>query len=169
MNTARALTFKNGRINKAQVAAALERLRQCGPNVTRIVVTHHPFEQAKSRAAARPTLGRAEMAMAGFLAAGVDVILSGHEHISGVGLTTTRYRMPGRSALLVQAGTATSTRKRRGEANAFNVISIAGAQVTIECRAWLPDETRFATAGVERFRDTDNGWSRMDATAERIN
>jgi 3',5'-cyclic AMP phosphodiesterase CpdA len=171
VNTARALTFKNGRINKAQVAATLERLQRCGPDVTRIIVTHHPFEQAEpiAGATARPTLGRADMAMAGFLEAEVDLILSGHEHISGVGLTTMNYRLPGRSALLVQAGTATSTRRRHGEANAFNVISIAGALVTIACRIWLPDETRFAAAAVECFRDTDTGWSRMDATAKLIN
>ena len=165
VNTARALTFKNGRISEAQVAAALERLKHFGTDVTRIVVTHHPFQQAEPPPGAtlQQTLGRADMAMAGFLEAGVDLILSGHEHISVVGLTTERYRLPGRSALLVQAGTATSTRKRHGEANSFNVISVAGDRLTIDCRVWNPEEARFAVAGVERFRRTDAGWVPTDA------
>ncbi len=163
VNTARALTFKNGRINRAQTERILERLGCSGPEVRRIVVTHHPFEQSEPAvgSGAQPALGRADMAMAAFLEAGVDLILSGHEHISGVGLTTTRYSQHGRAALLVQAGTATSTRKR-GEANAFNVISIDASEAAIECRVWLPEDRRFAVLSVERYRATEAGWARAE-------
>ena len=38
INTARALTFKNGRINNEQLAEITRRLAACGPEVTRVVV-----------------------------------------------------------------------------------------------------------------------------------
>jgi 3',5'-cyclic AMP phosphodiesterase CpdA len=39
VNTARAMTFKDGRINRLQIEAGMQRLAHCGKDVTRIVVT----------------------------------------------------------------------------------------------------------------------------------
>jgi len=165
VNTARALTFKDGRINRPQIVAAMRRFESCAKDVTRIVVTHHTFDAPEPDAggqAAHKLVGRADMAMAGFLLAGVDIILSGHLHRSGVGATTERYPLPGRAALLIRAGTATSTR-RRGEVNAFNVIRIARPDIAVECMVWRPDEAKFALASAERFTRTDVGWSRVES------
>ena len=163
VNTTRALTFKDGRINRRQMEAAMRRFAHCRKDVTRIVVTHHTFDTpdpVPGAIAAHKVVGRADMAMAGFLLADVDMILSGHLHMSGVGETTKRYPLPGRSALLIRAGTATSTR-RRGEVNAFNVVRVARPEVAIDCMVWRPDEGRFVAASSERFRRTEVGWSRM--------
>lgn len=163
VNTARALTFKDGRINRLQIEAAMQRFADGRKDVTRIVVTHHTFETPDPVPGAMAThkvVGRAQMAMVGFLRAEVDMILSGHLHVSGVGETTKRYPLPGRAALLIQAGTATSTR-RRGEVNAFNVVRIARPEVAIDCMVWQPDGGRFVAASTERFRRTELGWSRL--------
>jgi len=162
VNTARALTFKDGRINRGQIAAAMRRFAHCGKDVTRIVVTHHAFDTpdpVPGVAATHKVVGRAPMAMAGLMRAGVDMILSGHLHSSGVGETTKRYPAPGRAVLLIRAGTATSTR-RRGEVNAFNVVRVARHEVIVACMAWRPDEGRFAIASTERFSRTEVGWTR---------
>ena len=162
VNTARALTFKDGRINQGQIAAAMQRFAHCGKDVTRIVVTHHAFDTpdpVPGIRAIHKVVGRATMAMAGLMRAGVDMILSGHLHSSGVGETTKRYPAPGRAILLIRAGTATSTR-RRGEVNAFNVVRVAGMEVTVACMVWRSDEGRFATASTERFNRTEAGWAR---------
>ena len=162
VNTARALTFKDGRINRGQIAAALQYFAHCGKDVTRIVVTHHAFDTpdpVPGVAATHKVVGRATMAMAGLMGAGVDMILSGHLHMSGVGETTKRYPAPGRAVLLIQAGTATSTR-RRGEVNAFNVVRVARHEVTVVCMAWRPDEERFEEESTERFNRTEVGWAR---------
>jgi 3',5'-cyclic AMP phosphodiesterase CpdA len=163
VNTTRALTFKDGRINRLQIEAATERFAHYSEGVTRIVVTHHTFDTpdpVPGAKRAHKVVGRADMAMAGFLLAGVDMILSGHLHMSGVGETTKRYALPGRAALLIRAGTAISTR-RRGEVNAFNVVRVARPEVAIDCMVWQPEEGRFVAASTERFRRTEVGWSRM--------
>jgi len=163
VNTARALTFKDGRINRRQMEAAIRRFAHCGKDVTRIVVTHHTFDTpdpVPGAIAAHKVVGRADMAMAGFLLADVDMILSGHLHRSGVGETTKRYPLPGRAALLIRAGTATST-QRRGEVNAFNIVRVARPEVAIDCMVWQPDEGQFVAASTERFRRTEIGWSRI--------
>lgn len=166
VNTARALTFKDGRINQAQLAAVTERLATFDPGVTRIVVTHHPFDAPDLvGTGAKPlhgVVGRAQMAMAGFLQSRVDMILSGHLHVSHIGRTAQRYPMPGRSALLIQAGTATSTRKR-GEVNAFNIVRIARPETTVACMTWDGASAGFRQASIERFAETEAGWSRLDA------
>jgi 3',5'-cyclic AMP phosphodiesterase CpdA len=162
VNTARAMTFKDGRINRLQIKAGMQRLAHCGKDVTRIVVTHHAFDTPDPApgAAAHNVVGGADMAMAGFIGANVDMILSGHLHMSGIGETTKRYRLPGRAVLLIRAGTATSTRQR-GEVNAFNVVCIAGLELAVHCMVWRPDDMRFVASGTERLRRTDMGWSRL--------
>ena len=163
INTARAMTLKDGRINRPQIEAATQTFAHCGKDVTRIVVTHHTFDVPDATAAAiaaHKLVGRADMAVAGLIGAGVDMILSGHLHLSGVGETTQRYQLPGRAALLIHAGTATSTR-RRGELNAFNVVRIASPDVVIECWIWRADEGCFVAASTERFLRTEAGWSRL--------
>jgi 3',5'-cyclic AMP phosphodiesterase CpdA len=163
INTARAMTFKDGRINRTQIEAGMERLAQCGKDVTRIVVTHHAFDTpdpVPGAEVSHSVVGRAEMAMAAFVRANLDMILSGHLHTTGVGETTKRYRLPGRAVLLIRAGTATSTRQR-GEVNAFNVIRIARLDVRIDCMVWRPEEKQFVAASTEQFRRTEVGWSRL--------
>jgi 3',5'-cyclic AMP phosphodiesterase CpdA len=163
VNTARAMTFKDGRINRLQVEAGMQRLAHCGKGVTRIVVTHHAFdtpETAPGAIVAHNVVGRADMAMAAFIGAGIDMILSGHLHVSGIGETTKRYRLPGRAVLLVRAGTATSTRQR-GEVNAFNVVRIDQHELVIDCMVWRPQDAGFMAASTERFRRTEVGWSRL--------
>ena len=162
VNTARALTLKDGRINRLQIEAAAQRFADCGIDVTRIVVTHHTFdvpEATTASTAAHKRVGRADMALASFIDAGVDMILSGHLHMSAVAETTKRYQVPGPAALLIHAGTATSTRQR-DELNAFNVLHIDKPDVAIECWIWRAQEGRFLPATTERFTRTSIGWSR---------
>lgn len=160
INTARSLTFKDGRINRPQIEAATRRFAHCGPEVVRVVVTHHTFDApALGSGPAHKVVGGAGLAMASFAQARVDLILSGHLHVSGIGETIERYPLASRSLLLVRAGTATSTR-HRGEVNAFNVVRIAHPSVAIECMAWRADEGQFSVESSDDFQRTESGWSR---------
>ena len=109
-------------------------------------------------------VGRADMAMAGFAGCKVDLILSGHMHVSHRSASAVRYPIPGYSAIMVQAGTATSSR-RRGELNSYNVIRIDRPQIVIHTLTWDNAEGGFAPAGSAEFRLTPEGWLRMGMTA----
>ena len=157
LNTARSLTFKGGRINRDQVAAVAQRFDGLPDAVTRIVVTHHPFD-LPAQGDESDLVGRATMAMEAFAGCGVDVFLSGHLHHSHVGDTAQRYRIDGYAALVVQAGTATSTRGR-GEANAFNVLRIGREMLELAIWQWQDGPGEFTEVGSRRFRyEVGRGW-----------
>ena len=158
INTARSLTFKGGRINREQVAEVERRFRGLPEAVTRVVVSHHPFDLPGD---ARPSelVGRADMAMEAFAGAGVDLFLSGHLHRSHSSSTAERYLIDGFAALVIQAGTATSTRGR-GEANAFNVIRIGATAMELEAWHWQPALGVFAAASQSAFDYlSGRGWA----------
>src|SRR6202165_1935480 len=158
INTARSLSFKNGRINRQQVARSCARLEACGENRTRIIVSHHPFDLETHEV--HGLVGRAHMAMAGFALCRIDLILSGHLHISSTSESAARYKIPGHSALLIHAGTATSTRAR-GELNSFNIIQVDHSSVSIRCLFWNRDRSSFFPSVTAQFQRTPAGWSRI--------
>lgn len=160
VNTARSLVFKGGRINETQVGRLREKFCALGDDVVKVVVTHHPFDLPEGHDA-RDLVGRARMAMTGLADCGADLFLAGHLHISHTGHTQ-RYKIHGYSALVVQAGTATSTRER-GEANSFNVLRIAHPSIVVEKFVWNPSSTAFAVLSAERFEHTDDGWMRVSS------
>jgi len=163
INTTRASTLKSGRINRQQVSASCERLEHCGPEVTRVVVTHHPFDLPASHGPSA-LVGRARMAMNGFARCQVDLFLAGHLHVSHAGSSALRYSIPGHAAVVVQAGTAASTRGR-GELNSFNLIRIDRPTMEVERWSWDAGRSRFARVLSECFRRMPHGWSRVPGSA----
>jgi 3',5'-cyclic AMP phosphodiesterase CpdA len=167
INTARSLTFKSGRINRQQVARSCARLEAGGENRTRVIVSHHPFDLPETHEL-HGLVGRARMAMAGFARCRVDLILSGHLHISHTSESASRYKIPGHSALVIHAGTATSTRAR-GELNSFNIIQVERSSVFIQCLTWNRERSSFLLSVTAQFQRTPAGWSRIprvDAAAK---
>lgn len=156
INTARSLTFKDGRINEGQMQRLHDRLAPLDERVTKIVVTHHPFELPEGFDA-KDLVGRADQAMEVFLRAGADVLLAGHLHTTHIASTATRYPVDGRAALVVQAGTATSTRGR-GETNSFNLIRCDADRLEVVRWAWSPQDGRFDEAGCQAFAWGGSGW-----------
>ena len=159
INTARSLTIKDGRVNEKQIAHIRERLCPYADEVVKIIVTHHPFDLPEGHDEA-DLVGRAQLAMETLANCGADVLLAGHLHISHTGHTATRYKIAGHSALVIQAGTATSTRGR-GEANSFNVIRTNHPHINVERLSWQPERAAFAPASNESFRHTPDGWVRL--------
>jgi 3',5'-cyclic AMP phosphodiesterase CpdA len=159
LNTARSFTRKYGRVNSFQIGRIRERLCPYGDQMTKIVVTHHPFDVPPG-ASEREVVGRARQAMETLAACGADVLLAGHLHVSHTGHTAKRYRIRGHSALVVQAGTATSTRGR-GEANSFNLLRLKHPYINVQRFAWRATEQQFTLASSEHFRHTPDGWVRL--------
>lgn len=158
VNTARSLTLKGGRINEAQIEHIRGKLCGLEERVVRLVVSHHPFDIPDTWNA-DDIVGRAGLAVEMLASCGANILLAGHIHMSHAGHTTERYRAAGFSALVVQAGTATSTRGR-GEANAFNALRITPHEVRVECHSWDAAIGEFTLLQTEVFGRTDSGWSR---------
>ena len=157
VNTARSLTFKGGRINEEQIASIRDRLAPLGRAVTKVVVTHHPFDLPDQADDDVDLVGRAREAMEAFSRCGVDLLLAGHFHKSESGETSGRYEIPGYSALVVQAGTTTSTRGR-GEENSFNVLRVKNDEIAVERWIWHADAAAFRGDRRERFVREGERW-----------
>jgi 3',5'-cyclic AMP phosphodiesterase CpdA len=164
LNTARSLTIKDGRVNHEQVQRLQERMAKVDPGLTRIVVTHHPFDLPE-QFDEDDLVDRAPMAMDAFSKCGVDLLLAGHLHASHSGSSARRYKIAGYSALIVQAGTATSTRGR-GESNSFNVLRIDGDEIQVERYSWKDDTATFDVATIEVFRRDGNIWQPLGTTPD---
>ena len=157
VNTARSLTFKDGRVNDEQVDKIKEQLGGLDPRITRIIVTHHPFDLPESDDD-DDLVDRAPMAMKAFSDCGVDLLLSGHMHTSRAGNTAGRYQLSEYAALVVQAGTATSTRGR-GEVNSFNVVRVEHERIEVDRYGWDEIGMEFSLMKTEPFLRSGSVWA----------
>ena len=159
INTARSLTFKDGRVSHEQIAALRERMAALPQSLTRVIVTHHPFD-LPDNFDKDDLVDRAPQALQMFSECGVDLLLAGHLHASAAGNTSNRYKIDGYAALMVQAGTATSTRGR-GESNSFNVILIEDSGIRVERYSWNEETGNFEKVSTEAFQRTGGVWASM--------
>jgi len=153
----RALTGKNGRINRRQLQKLRARFATV-PGHVKIVVTHHPFDLPPGVVGDRVVL-RAESAMKTLAQVPVDMLLAGHFHAASTTRTTTRYKIENFSALIVASGTPISTRER-GQPNSLNVIEINAPTITITQHRWEATRRGCEPFSTERFMRSSIGWTR---------
>lgn len=164
INTARSLTFKDGRINQDQVTYIRDTFSRTRADTARILVTHHPLfalpvgdgpELGKA-------IGRQEVALDAVAEAGVDLLLAGHNHRASTHHAKDLVTDAG-PALVIQAGTATSTRLR-DEEQSFNLLEVGDAEVTVAVQAW--DGNGYASSDAQRFVRRGEHWE--TATGEHL-
>lgn len=161
VNTARPFSktwdgfWKDGKIGAGQLLDVELRNRDVPADLFRVVVTHHPFippPHGRSHGIVRGA-GRALETLA---SCGVDLLLAGHLHRNYSGDVLAHHEAASRSILSVQAGTATSVR-RRDEPNAYNWITVYGKdRVAVEVRAWTG--SAFDRLTVETFDRVGGAW-----------
>lgn len=160
INTARSLTVKAGRISEEQVQSVVQLMNGFDERKLKVIVTHHPFDVPEGSDEDN-IVGRAETALPLIAASGADVFLAGHLHKSHIGHSARRYKMDdGYSALIIQAGTATSNRER-GEDNSFNVLEFEHPILTVSRYLCTISTEGFKLSGTEQFTHTIKGWARM--------
>ena len=157
LNTARSLTQASGWIEDAQLDQVCSFFSDDGDDTLKVLVTHHPFIPAPKDPKGDIVLGARE-ALAKLEACGVDLLLAGHLHFAYHDDVRKFHSETKRSTLSIQAGTATSTR-RRGEPNAYNWIEVEPDRVRVEVRAW--DGNRFAASLHTSFERRGGVWERQ--------
>ncbi|MFL6720682.1 MAG: metallophosphoesterase family protein [Sphingomonas sp.] len=161
VNTARSLTFKDGRLNAAQVEFIRETFARTTSEVVRILVSHHPLLALKVGEEVERAVGRQEMALDAVEQSGVDMLLAGHNHHASSQEASDLVTRAG-GVLVVQAGTATSTRVREQE-QSFNRIDIAEGCATITVHGWDGDE--FTPKDSSRYEWQEGKWKLRKAPA----
>lgn len=163
LNTARSLTFKDGRLNREQIEFVCEEFARVPAADVRILVTHHPLFALPvddSGLLGRP-LGRQELAIDAVQDVKVDLLLAGHNHRASTHRASDLVTRAG-GALVVQAGTATSTRVRE-EVQSFNVIEIGAGKMTLALMRWTGE--RFESGVPTQFVRRDDGWHQATQAA----
>jgi 3',5'-cyclic AMP phosphodiesterase CpdA len=160
INTARSLTIKDGNISDEQIADVRERMCSLDNKMLKIVVTHHPFDLPDGFDET-DIVGNADEALVKIADCGADVFLSGHLHVSRAANTANRYKLEsGRNALVIQAGTATSTRER-GEANSFNFVEFEQPHLSVKKFECQKSEMGFVQVQVQKFVKNEKGWTEI--------
>lgn len=154
INTARSLTFKDGRISQEQMGFIRETFSRTDPDSMRILVTHHPLFALPVGSEVGRAVGRSELALDAIGDAGVDVLLAGHNHEASINSARDLVTRAG-PALVVQAGTATSTRVR-GQEQSFNRIDLDGSGITVTVESW--DGSDFTAQDAQRYQLMDGHW-----------
>ncbi len=161
INTARSFTFKDGRISKEQLEFIRETFARTDPDATRVLVTHHPLFAVPVGEQLERAVGRHELALDSIEEAGVDLLLAGHAHHAAVHSAADLVTRAG-GALVIQAGTATSTRVRE-QSQSFNVIDIENRDVTLTVECWC--ETGFEPSDAQKFGCREGRWRILEAEA----
>jgi 3',5'-cyclic AMP phosphodiesterase CpdA len=159
INTARSLAFKDGRISESQVEFIRETFSRVDPESVRILVTHHPLLAIPVGDELERAVGRQELALDAVEEAGVDLLLAGHAHHASTHHVSDLVTRSGGS-LVIQAGTATSTRVREQE-QSFNTIEIEPACVAVTVNNWDGDD--YHPADAQRYEYQDGRWRILKA------
>jgi 3',5'-cyclic AMP phosphodiesterase CpdA len=164
INTARSLTFSDGRINEEQMKFIRETFGRSKPEALRVLVTHHPLFALPvgETGEVKRAVGRNELALDAAAESGVDMLLAGHHHTASTHSARDLVTRAG-PALVVQAGTATSVRLR-DEEQSFNRIDIHGDSVTLTLQRWKDE--KFESDTEQRYEREGDHW--RIAGAERL-
>jgi 3',5'-cyclic AMP phosphodiesterase CpdA len=159
INTARSLTFADGRINRDQMQMVAARFAAVAPAKTRILVTHHPLYAMPigEGDALTGAVGRHHDAVAAVSGAGVHLALAGHFHRTYADAARKMVENAG-DVLVIQAGTATSVRLRNDERQSFNWIHAhRHDRIELQVIAW--NGTAFARGQHVQFDYGQGGWT----------
>lgn len=159
INTARSLTIKDGRINREQIALLQDRFAAVPSSKTRILVTHHPLYAMPIGEGGElsEAVGRHRDAIEAVCKSGVHLALAGHFHRTYAQSARKMVENAG-SVLVMQAGTATSTRLRNSEMQSFNWIHAhRHDKVELQVIAW--DGGSFQRGNHERFTYNGTNWA----------
>ncbi|CAI06426.1 DNA repair exonuclease [Aromatoleum aromaticum EbN1] len=170
VNSTRMLRHKHGELPAPLVEQVARQLAALGESF-KVVALHHPLEIIEPSDRRNRVRG-ADAALAAWIAAGADLFLGGHIHLPYCVATGDGSR----DALVLQAGTSMSTRRRNGRPNSYNLvrfvpIALRGAgeaglrRIEIEERDHDARIGRFTIVTCREAVCTGSGWSLLSQGA----
>ncbi|MEA3390065.1 metallophosphoesterase family protein [Sphingobium sp. CCH11-B1] len=166
LNTARSLTIKDGRINHAQIDLLRDHFAAVPPDKTRILVTHHPlFAMPIGKGGElSEAVGRHDDAVKAVCEAGVHLTLAGHFHRTYAEAAQKMAEHSG-GALVIQAGTATSTRLRNDEPQSFNWLHVRrNNEMELQVIVW--DGAAFRRASHVEYCRQEEVWTAREVVEQ---
>jgi len=144
VNTAYNWTVDNGRVVRRRLREVERLLAERAGDRCRIVVAHHHFAPPP-RFGSQSVLRNARAAMDVLTEAGVELVLSGHQHQAYIASSEEFYPRRRAPLVIVHSGTTTSSRGRGGERgrNSCNWIRIDERTLTVSRLFWEPAAGRF--------------------------
>ena len=154
LNSSRSFTFKNGRLEKEQLAFAARAFDDAPPDDVRVVVTHHHLAPPPDFARDR-VMPKARRALRSFREQGVDLVLAGHMHRAYVGDSLDFFPGEDREEgiIVVQCGTTTSARGRGRERfnNSLNYLRAEDGELKVTHYLWRSRRDGFWPHSRHRF------------------
>ena len=151
VNTTRAWRHKHGEVSVRQIDRVARLLAGAGAAQLRVVVVHQPLAVKRAEDLPNRLRGHAA-AQQRWAAAGADLVMGGHIHLPYV------MALPGlaRPMWAVQAGTAVSSRMRKGVPNSVNLlrwgVASSSGLCLIEQWDYSAAERAFVRAGRTEIR-----------------
>ena len=132
VKTTRRYRHVDGEISPAQCDRVVAALKQARDEQVRIVVVHQPLAVPRESEHKNVAFGH-QAAIEAWAEAGADLILGGHIHLPFVLPLHESTPSLSRHLWAVNAGTAVSSRTRRGSGNSVNVLRIEAAAQGPSC------------------------------------
>ncbi|MCG8353016.1 MAG: metallophosphoesterase [Chloroflexales bacterium] len=156
--TAHGWTFDGGFLYRSQIRSIERAFAPFGPETCKVVVLHHPVINPPGIRRNRE-MTNADTVVRFLDQCGVELMLSGHIHVSYVGNTLDVIRDLRQGTIICQSGTTTSRRGtgREHGKNSFNVIEIDPRSIRISQHLYLQDAKRFAAVSEHVFPRRSTG------------
>jgi 3',5'-cyclic AMP phosphodiesterase CpdA len=155
LSTARPYLWKGGRIDAGQVARIGAEF--AGPARLKVLMVHHPVFRSAQRPDETMVYG-AGRALHAAAAAGVDVVLCGHDHVQAQADLAEERPGLARHMIGLMSGTACSRRVRADESQSYTLLDLAGERLRLRVQHWHGG--RFRTLAETDWHRTADGWRR---------
>lgn len=142
LNSVRPFRQQGGALSRTQLARVAERLRDAAAGAYRVVVLHHHLLGAPWRAARKRPVSRRDRVLRALVAAGADLVLSGHIHQAAAGERhelEAAERDPRGAVLSIAPGLGRPRPHRLGEARGLQVYEIDEGSLTVLTHVWRGD------------------------------